>query len=170
MMLKSLPEEIKTTDRILAQDYQLLADLGLPLKDKRERGLIPAFVFSLHGNNCLTPYLAAACQCFYLFFRFHTALNEETRKNILLGDYFFSRFLELLLLSNNYQLLSYFCQYVTEKCQDQNFAEHFSQYELLPLIQTVCKESQKGKNKEEPAPLRTPQEETFPLRKMKPVM
>ena len=168
-MLKELPQEMKITDRILAKDYLLLSDLALPLKDKWEKNIVPAFVFYLHRNGHHTAQLAAACQCFYLFFRFHSLDDGETRKNILLGDYFFSRFLELLVLSGNNHLLPRFCQFVMTKCQ-QPPAKSFSLGELLPFISLICKESLKGNEKKDQSPHRMPTEEGFPLRQAKPVI
>ena len=142
-MLKVLPENLKKVEDLLDEDYSLLVDLGINLNGNREKELLPAFVLSMYQDGVNTSYLAAACQCFYLFFHFHSLKNQEIRKNILLGDYFFSRFMELLITSGNICLLDYFSGFVIEKSQKKDFNKEFALGELLPFISSVLKEAKK---------------------------
>ena len=145
-MLIVFSKEMKMVDNLLEEDYALLADLNINLLETAQRNIIPAFVLSRYKAGRNASYLAAACQCFYLFFHFHSLQNTQTRKNILLGDYFFSRFMELLITSDNISLLDHFSNYVIIKGQNKDFNKEFALGELLPFISSILKEANKEVN------------------------
>ena len=147
-MFNILIDELKTVNHLLNNDYDLLASLGIDLLKANDKELLPAFVLSRHKDGINSSYLAAACQCFYLFFRLHSLSDQETRKIILLGDYFFSRFMELLMLSGNIALLDHFSNFVINKSQSKTFNKEFALGELLPFISYILQKTKKETKRE----------------------
>lgn len=109
-------------------------DSALPQLPASERYLASDEIAAVY-NGVYSAELAAACQCFYLFRKLHSMLQNYPTWATLLGDYFFSQFSKNLIPIDSVALTDSFSRYLTADTQASfNTQEYLSFIRSLPVV------------------------------------
>lgn len=109
---RSGQEILSRVDELLADGYRMWEEYRLPVLTDEERHQAAECAAAAWDSTDFTLEYAAACQCFYLFRRLHTMVEEHPEQVTLLGDYFFSRFSHFLIPIDSTRLIDLFSEYL----------------------------------------------------------
>jgi hypothetical protein len=123
-MGEELAQSRVKADTLLAEGYRLWSESGLPLLPRSERcSVIDAALKAYDGKY--SAEFAAACQCFYLFRRLHSLVQQHPTTATLLGDYFFSQFSKNLIPLDSVPLINAFSSFLADEIQTQGDMEGY---------------------------------------------
>ena len=132
-------KQFSTTDKVqvvslLADGYRLWSDSPVPELSHSQRYIASNMAAQVYRGKHSAEF-AAACQCFYLFRKLHTMVEEYPKWATLLGDFFFSQFSKILIPLDNVQLINEFSRFLNSDTQsDWELQNYMDFIKSLPAV------------------------------------
>lgn len=111
-----ITENRAKVDTLLEEGYRLWDESSLPAQYQSERYFAVDAASAVYQGKYSSEF-AAACQCFYLFRKLHSMIQEYPAMATLLGDYFFSQFSRNLIPLDSVPLINAFSSYLAAEIQ-----------------------------------------------------
>jgi len=120
--------------QLLAEGYTIWEASGLPTPTESERyTAADASLLAYSEENA--EFLAAACQCFWLFRRLHEMSGQHPVYATLLGDWFFSAFSKSLIPLDSVELNDTFAELLAQDTQTSVSQEEYLRFvRRLPMV------------------------------------
>ena len=133
-------------NELLLEDYMMLDSLNAPMPSEEEKHYIPALIIAEMSVAASDPdgkkavLLAAACQCFYMFRKFHYGREWNESLSIILGDYFSSRFSHFLVELDLKELPGKFSEFLQWDCEYAiSGGDAFPLAEYVAFCRGICR-------------------------------
>ncbi|MDR3295333.1 MAG: hypothetical protein LBT26_05850 [Clostridiales Family XIII bacterium] len=129
----------KQAQALLDEGYALMAEFGFGSLSGRDRDAVIQKALQVLGAIARAPEIAAACQAFFLSRKLYE-MDGHNGARVLLGDYFISLAVKLVLPLENRQLLEDLSLRLKDYAVDSSrYLARFDFDAYLETVDTVCK-------------------------------